>query len=290
MPTIDRYTRCGLPASFAASIRLRVTATSPRPLVVARWMITSTSATAAASPRPLRRSPTTQPCAAGSRSRRVSTRTSSPASSSRGTSARPSRPVPPVTRTCFVITRSMWLEISPCATRNRMTPRNVTTGPACSLRNRSLSGLATIRMPVIRPPAISGTNTPSSVDPNQPSTPGVPFTSRIDTVRPSTYRPVTVARYRATFSAPCTGSRATPGVPPPSATDVTSSASIRSSPARSPPRAASRNRSTSARCLGDVAARRTEARHRPAVCAPDGATAGSSTPKARTSSATSRWL
>src|SRR5262252_4365500 len=102
-PTIETYTRCGVPVRDAAATRRRVASTSPRALV-AQCTMAATPFTAASSPFPVLRSPTTYstPSAASGR-RRVSTRTSRPASRSPQAIRRPRRPVPPVTSTCSVI-------------------------------------------------------------------------------------------------------------------------------------------------------------------------------------------
>src|SRR4051794_38502048 len=96
--------RCALPrAAAAATSRVPVSSVSRirRRGLVAAWMTTSASSTAAATPAPVRTSPRRASTPAGSRGagRRDSTRTSWPASASSGTSTRPSVPVPPVTRT-----------------------------------------------------------------------------------------------------------------------------------------------------------------------------------------------
>jgi hypothetical protein len=97
-PTTEMFTRCGVPARDAA--RTRVRALSPSPFwLPAQFTMISVPATAASIPWPVSRSPTTNSIpSAASRPRLLSTRTLLPASRRRGTTRRPSVPVPPVTR------------------------------------------------------------------------------------------------------------------------------------------------------------------------------------------------
>src|SRR5579863_4618508 len=99
MPTMDGCTKCGEPALAAAVTRFAAISASPL-VPVAQLMITPAPRTAASMPSPWRRSPAKNlTCGSVPRWRRASTRTSWPASISRVTTDRPSRPVPPVTRT-----------------------------------------------------------------------------------------------------------------------------------------------------------------------------------------------
>src|SRR5580698_10013550 len=96
------YTRCGFPPlAVAASTRLLVASASPL-LSLAQCTIAQTPSTAGWMPVPATRSPvTTSTPSAAARDRgprRLSTRTSRPASPSCWTTSRPSVPVPPVTK------------------------------------------------------------------------------------------------------------------------------------------------------------------------------------------------
>src|SRR6266511_3143280 len=97
-PTTEMYTRCRAPARDAAWTRFRALSSSPV-LLPAQCTMISAASTAASIPSPVARSPVTnsRPSPA-SRLRLLSTRTLQPASRSRGTTRRPSVPVPPVTR------------------------------------------------------------------------------------------------------------------------------------------------------------------------------------------------
>jgi len=97
-PTTETFTRRGVPALDAA--RTRVRALSPSPFCApAQWTMTSAPATAASMPAPVSRSPVTNSTSRpASLALLLSTRTLAPASRNRGTTSRPSVPVPPVTR------------------------------------------------------------------------------------------------------------------------------------------------------------------------------------------------
>src|SRR5260370_33663558 len=97
------YTRCRAPARDAARTRFRAFSSSPLLLPAQCTMICAPS-TAASIPSPVARSPVTNSIPSpASRLRLLSTRTLQPASRSRGTTRRPSVPVPPVTRICCIV-------------------------------------------------------------------------------------------------------------------------------------------------------------------------------------------
>src|SRR5215208_4092336 len=97
-PTTEMYTRCLALNVDAARTRFRVLSSSPLRLPAQCTMV-PTPSTAAPIPLPAARSPVTNSMpSAASWCLRLSTRTSQPASRRRGTTSRPSVPVPPVTR------------------------------------------------------------------------------------------------------------------------------------------------------------------------------------------------
>src|SRR5215475_2794375 len=97
-PTTEMLTMCRTPARDAAGARLRAFTSSPRALP-ARCTIVSTPSTARSTPTPVDKSPVTYSMpSAAAWLLRLSMRTSAPAARSRGTTLRPSVPVPPVTR------------------------------------------------------------------------------------------------------------------------------------------------------------------------------------------------
>src|SRR5215208_2834896 len=97
-PTTEMYTRCAAPARDAARTRFRALSSSPLGLP-ARCTMVSTPSTAGWIPSPVARSPVTNSMPLpDSWLRRLSTRTSQPASHRRRTTRLPSVPVPPVTR------------------------------------------------------------------------------------------------------------------------------------------------------------------------------------------------
>src|SRR5215208_598840 len=103
-PTTEMYTRCAAPARDAARTRFLALSSSPLGLPAQCTMVSAQS-TAGSIPAPVARSPATNSMpSSAARLRRLSTRTSHPASRRRRTTRRPSVPVPPVTRIGDVMT------------------------------------------------------------------------------------------------------------------------------------------------------------------------------------------
>src|SRR5215211_1334827 len=97
-PTTEMNTRWRAPARAAARTRWAALTSSPL-AVPARWTMISAPSTAASTPWPVVRSPVTSSMPSTlSPPPRLSTRSSRPASRSRGTTCRPRVPVPPVIR------------------------------------------------------------------------------------------------------------------------------------------------------------------------------------------------